>query len=77
MNPKEDNPSSVTFLVRTPIFEWFVLQEWTSQDMFSKEIGQCVQETVTILGSIVNINGEWGDLCDYSLGTRIFTLIMN
>ena len=36
-----------------------------------KEVGQCVQNLLTILVAIVNI--FWGDVCD-DLERRIFTL---
>ena len=45
--------------------------------MFSKEIVPRVQNMITILGLIININKGGGDLCDHSMSKRIFTLIMN
>ena len=43
--------------------------------MCLKEVGLQAQNTVTILGSIINI--IWEDLYDHSMTTRIFALISN
>jgi hypothetical protein len=45
------------------------------KDMYSKEIGLCDENMITILHTIVNIIG--GNLYDHSLNTRIFTLIIS
>jgi hypothetical protein len=46
-----------------------------TKKMCLKEIGLCVQNMITALGSIVNIIG--GDLYDHLMSTINFTLIMN
>ena len=58
---KVDVPDSVTFLIRTPIFEWYV--DWYgSKNKYQK--GTCSKEIglysymITILGSIVHIIGR-------------------
>jgi hypothetical protein len=43
-------------------------------DMCSKEVGLCDQNMLTILGPS---QYDWGNLYDYLMSTRIFTLIMN
>lgn len=45
------------------------------KEMCLKEVELRAQNTLTILGSTVNIIG--GDLYDYFISTRIFTLIIN
>jgi hypothetical protein len=45
------------------------------KDMFLKEIGLRAQNTLTVLGSIVNIIGE--DIYDHLMSMRIFTLPIN
>ena len=56
---KVDNPYSVTFLIETPTFEWYVV--WCSaknayeKDMRSTEIGLHAHNLISILGSTVNI----------------------
>ena len=76
MFDKVDNPYSVIFLTRTPI--WVVCglvgyKNGHQKDTCSKEIGPHAQNMMTIPGSIVNIIG--GDLYDHLMSTRIFILI--
>ena len=58
---KRDNPYLVTFLIKTPIFEWYVLwcgfKNILQKDMFPKNIALCVQNMITIMNSTINING--------------------
>ena len=50
----------------------------TKKASCSKEIGLCAQNMLTFLGSIVNMVGSgWGELYDYLMSTKIFSLIMN
>ena len=50
---------SITFLNRTPIFEWYVVRCGSKNGyqigMWLKEIGLGTQNLITILGSILNI----------------------
>ena len=51
---KLNTPNSVTFLNQTPIFEWYVVVRFGSNDicqkgMCIKEIGLCVQTMITIM----------------------------
>ena len=75
-NPKVDMPNLITYLNDTPLLEevcgstW--LQEEIRKDMRSKEIGMHAQDMRTVLDSIVNTIR--GDLHDFSMSTRIFTL---
>jgi hypothetical protein len=50
------------------------LQE-QAKDVCLEDKGLRAQDTLTIIGSIVNIIG--GDLYDHIMSTRIFTLVMN
>jgi hypothetical protein len=62
-----DNPYSITFLVRTPIFEWYVVwygfKNKCQIDCVIKKLDKCAQYVMTILDSIANINS--GDLYDH------------
>ena len=75
---KVDNPYSVAFLIRAPIFEWYVV--WCGSKngyqkgiMCLKGIGLCVKNLITILGSTYNIMG--GDLYDHLMSTRILHFV--
>ena len=71
---KIDNPYLVTFLMRTPIFEWYVV--WYAskigcqKDMYSKEIGLCAQNTITISGLLVNIIVGGGGMRPFNEGAK-------
>jgi hypothetical protein len=56
---KANNPYLATFLIKTLIFEWYVVscgyENEYQQDMCLKEINLGTQNTITILDSIVNI----------------------
>ena len=47
---------------QTPILEWYVgrcgSKNIYPKDMCQQTIGLCVQNVITILGSMVNINGD-------------------
>lgn len=60
--PKVDNPCLITFLVGTPIFEWYVSKDRDHRDMSSKEIGLSAQNMISILDSTINIIGGGGGL---------------
>lgn len=53
------NPHTVTFLIMTPTFEWFVIlcgsKSEYHKNMCFEEIGLLALNMVTDLGSIVNI----------------------
>ena len=60
---KVDMPNSVTYLNRTPIFEWYV--DWCGSrnrcqkdNMYLQEIGLHAQKMITILSSTVNTIGR-------------------
>ena len=50
-------------------------KQWHQKDTSLEKIWLHAQNTLTILDSIVNMILE--DLCDHSMSTKIFTLIMN
>lgn len=54
-----DMPNSVTYLHRTPKFEWYVvrcgLKNWHHKDMCLKEIDQRARNILTILGSMIKM----------------------
>ena len=56
-----DTPYSVTFLIETPIFEWYVVwcgsKNGYRKDMCLHEITLRAQHMMTILGSIVYVIG--------------------
>jgi hypothetical protein len=54
---------------------WCSSENGYQRDLSFKGIGLCAQNTIAVLGSIVNISE--GDLYDRLMSTRIFTLIMN
>ena len=54
---------------------WFNVTPFFLNDICLKEIGQRAQDTITILGSIINIV-TWETLYDHLMSTRIFTLIL-
>jgi hypothetical protein len=58
--PKVDNPYLITFLVGTPIFEWYISKDRDPRDMSSKEIGLSAQIMISILDSTINIIGGGG-----------------
>ena len=61
---KVDVPNSVIFLNCTPIFEWYVIRcgskNGCHEDRCLRKIRLRAQKTITILESIVNINGGGG-----------------
>ena len=73
------NPYSVTFVIYTLIFQWYVVKCGSKNNhqkgMCFTEIGLQAKNMITILGSIVNTIE--GSLFDHSMSLRIFTLIMN
>ena len=56
-----DDPYLVAFLTKTPIFEWYVVRcgskNGYQKHMCFKEIGLCAHDLITILSSIVSLNG--------------------
>jgi hypothetical protein len=75
-------PNSITYLDWTPIIEWVCSQVWfhkqIPKDVCKKEFGLHAQNTITIIGSIVNIIGWEGDLYDQLISRKILiTLIVN
>ena len=77
---KVDMPNSVTYRNQTPTCEWYVVwcgsKNGYQKDMRSKEIGQCAQNMITILGSLVkSIRG--GAYMTILWAQQIFTLLMN
>lgn len=58
---KVDNPYLVSFVIRTPIYKWYVIwcgfKNRYQKDVCSNEIGLHAQNWTTFLGSIVNIIG--------------------
>lgn len=54
----ENNSYSVTFLNRAPIFEWCDSKTGSQKDMCFNKIELHAQNTITVLGSIVNILWE-------------------
>ena len=64
--------------ISTPIFEWYVVKYGSEnqhqKDMRVIKIGLCAQNMLPILSSILNMC--WGDLYDYVITTRAFTLII-
>ena len=56
---------------------WCGFKNRYQEDMCSKHIGLCAQNMITIVGSIININGVEEDLYDHLMSTKIFPLIMN
>ena len=73
---KVDVPDTVTYLNKTPIFEWYVgvAPRTNFEKTCLKESELHAQNMIIILGSIVNI---MGDLYDHLMSMRIFTLMMN
>ena len=69
---KVDNPYLVTFLIMTPILEWYVIwcgsKNGYQKDMSLKEIGLRAQNMITILGSISQHN--WGYLYEHLMSMR-------
>ena len=65
---KLSGPTPVTYLERTPIFEWCMVRCGSNnrhqKDMCLKEFGMHVQNLLTILDLIVNIIGG---LCDQGM----------
>jgi hypothetical protein len=59
-----DVPNSVTYCNQTPMFECYVVwcgsKNRYQKDMNLTEIGQCAQNMITILGSMVNSIGVGG-----------------
>ena len=77
---KVDVLNSATYRIKIRIFKGYVVrcdfENGFQADICLQEIGICVQNMLTILGSIVNIIS--GDLYDHLyMSTRIFTLIMD
>lgn len=64
-----DNPDSVSFVISTPIFKWYVIRCGSKnryqKDVCSEEIGPHAQNLTAFLGSIVNIIR--GDIYDHLL----------
>ena len=58
---KIDMLDSVTYLNRTPIFEWYMVRfgskDGHQKDICLKEIGLRAQTIITVLGSVVNLLG--------------------
>ena len=73
-----DDPYSVAFLTKTPIFNWYVV--WCgSKNGYQKHV---LQKDWTMCPrydnhSKVNSQLYWGDLYDQVMSTRIFILIVN
>ena len=65
-------------IIWTLIFEWCVVRRESKnghqKDMCLKEIELCVQNMLTIIGSIIDMIGG---LYDHLMSKRMFTLIMN
>jgi hypothetical protein len=59
---KVDVPNSVTCLIRTSIFEcyvvWYGFKSGYRKDLYMRKIGPLLKKMITILGSIVNIIGR-------------------
>lgn len=72
-------PKSIIIRIQTPMFEWYVgscgFKNRHSKDMCLKESGLHAQTMLTIPDSTMNMIG--GHMYDYSMSTRIFTLITN
>ena len=76
---KVDDPYSVTFLIRTPIFESYVVC-WGSKNGYQKDMN--LRELDYLLKefdihSSLNSQHHWDDLYDHSKGMRIFTMLMD
>ena len=75
---KVDNPYLVAFLIRAPIFEWYVVwcgykNGYQKGIMCLKEKRSCVNTLITNLGSTYNIIGRY--LYDHLMSTRILHFV--
>ena len=75
---KLSRPVMVTFPNWTAMFEWCVVscgcKNALKKDLCWREIGLCAEN---VNHSRLNSQDNWGDLYDYLMSTRIFTLTMS
>jgi len=74
---KVDVLNLVTDLNRSNVFEWYVVVWCNSKDgcqkhLFFKEIGLCVHNVVTILGSTINIIGRAYETIQWAQGSLLW-----